>query len=53
MARISFRDNCRCWRTRKSDLDESAMCLWSLMLIRLTKRESERWTVDELSELSE
>ena len=38
---------------RGSDLDESAICSWSLVLIRLTKRESGRRTVNELSELSE
>ena len=47
---ISSKDDCRCWRTRGLDLDELLIRLCSLVSMRLTNRESERRTVDELSE---
>ena len=49
---MSSKDDCRCWRTRESDLDESLMYSCSLVSMRLMNRESGRRTVDELSELS-
>ena len=50
---MSSKDDCRCWRTRESDLDELLMCLCNLVSMRLTNRESGRRMIDELSESSE
>ena len=49
---MSSRDDYRCWRTRESDLDKSLMYSCNLVSMRLTKRESGRRMVNELSELS-
>ena len=49
-AEMSSRDDCKYWRMRGSDLDELLMCLCSFASMRLTKRESRRRTVNELSE---
>ena len=46
---MSLREDCKCWRTRESDFDESAMCSWSFMSMGLAKRESGSRTVDKLS----
>ena len=51
-AEISSKDIRRCWRTRRSDLDESLMRLCNLVSMRLINRESGRRMVDELSDLS-
>ena len=49
---MSSKDDYKCWRTRGSDLDELAIYSWSLVSIKLTKRELVRRTVDKLLELS-
>ena len=46
---MSSREDCKCWKTRGSELDESLICSCSLVSMRLMKRESRRRTVGELS----
>ena len=49
-ARMSSRDDCRCWRMRGSNFDELLMCLCNLVSMRLMNRELEWRMVNELSE---
>ena len=50
VAGMSSKDNCKCWRMRGLDFDKLLMHSRNLTSMRLTKRESERRMVDELSE---